>query len=216
MKKSMYSLILSEEVVDAIDRLAYEKQTSRSALINRILAEYVSYTTPEMRREEIFSAIGQILNSSLQPVKSSDSLLVLSSALEYKYNPTVRYSLELYRGKDAIGVMKASLRSQNQRLLATMNSFCLLWQQAEQSMIGQTEALVEHGRYTRVFRLRAGGLSSMVSAEALGNMIAEYVTAYDHAMKDHFHCIALGMQEEGKERVFLHYRKYITNAKEII
>ena len=47
MKKSMYSLMLSEQVVEAIDRLALEQNTNRSRLINEILADYLSLVTPE-------------------------------------------------------------------------------------------------------------------------------------------------------------------------
>ena len=43
MKKSVYSLVLMDDVVDAIDKLAYSMNTSRSNLINQILAEKVSY-----------------------------------------------------------------------------------------------------------------------------------------------------------------------------
>ena len=49
MGKTVYSLVLTDEVIEEIDRLAYTMGTSRSALIDRILAEKVSYTTPEMR-----------------------------------------------------------------------------------------------------------------------------------------------------------------------
>lgn len=45
MKKTVYSLVLSENVVAEIDRLAYHKGTNRSNMINQIIAEYVSYTT---------------------------------------------------------------------------------------------------------------------------------------------------------------------------
>ena len=55
MNKSVYSLVLSDEVVDAIDRLAYSMNTSRSNLINQILAEKLSLMTPEMRMRQIFS-----------------------------------------------------------------------------------------------------------------------------------------------------------------
>ena len=47
--KNVYSIVLSSDVVDKIDRLAYERGTNRSNMINQILAEYVSYTTPEKR-----------------------------------------------------------------------------------------------------------------------------------------------------------------------
>ena len=38
MKKSMYSLMLADEVVKAVDELAAEHGTNRSNMINQILA----------------------------------------------------------------------------------------------------------------------------------------------------------------------------------
>ena len=49
MGNSIYSLVLSDNVVDAVDTLAHSSGLSRSAMINRILAERVALTTPEMR-----------------------------------------------------------------------------------------------------------------------------------------------------------------------
>ncbi len=46
MSKSVYSVVLMDDVVDAVDRLAYEAGTNRSNMINRILAEYVQLATP--------------------------------------------------------------------------------------------------------------------------------------------------------------------------
>ena len=40
MNKSVYSLVLADEVVEAIDRMAYSMNTSRSNLINQILADH--------------------------------------------------------------------------------------------------------------------------------------------------------------------------------
>ena len=48
------------EIVDRIDSLAYERGTNRSNLINQILAEYVSYTTPEMRMHAIFEEMEKL------------------------------------------------------------------------------------------------------------------------------------------------------------
>lgn len=47
VNKSVYSLVLADDVVEAIDRLAYSMNTSRSNLINQILAERVQLLTPE-------------------------------------------------------------------------------------------------------------------------------------------------------------------------
>ncbi len=57
MKKSVYSLVLMDDVVNAIDDMAYQMNTSRSNLINQILAEHVSYITPEMRMKDIFDCV---------------------------------------------------------------------------------------------------------------------------------------------------------------
>ena len=98
MKKSVYSLVLSDDVIAAVDRAAYQNGLSRSAMINRILAQAVSYTTPEQRMSEILSQVERLLNGEVFQSLSqpSDSMMSLRSALAYKYNPNVRYSVERY------------------------------------------------------------------------------------------------------------------------
>ena len=49
MNKSMYSLILMDDVVREIDKIALRMNTNRSNLVNQILAEYASMMTPEKR-----------------------------------------------------------------------------------------------------------------------------------------------------------------------
>mgnify|MGYP006344792163 CR=1 FL=1 len=56
MHKSLYSLMLMDDVIKAIDRLALQQSTNRSNLVNQILAEYVSMTTPEKRVNNIFKS----------------------------------------------------------------------------------------------------------------------------------------------------------------
>ena len=100
MQKSVYSIVLSDDVVAQIDRLAYRHNTNRSNMINQILAEYVSYVTPEKRMQDTFRRMESILQAAdtfqvlMQP---TDSTLTLRSAIAYKYNPSVRYAVELYR-----------------------------------------------------------------------------------------------------------------------
>lgn len=54
LQKSLYSLMLMDDVVREIDRLALQQNTNRSNFINQILAEYVSLMTPEKRIGNIF------------------------------------------------------------------------------------------------------------------------------------------------------------------
>ena len=55
MKRSVYSLVLMDDVVQAVDDLACRLGTSRSNLINQILAERVSLATPEKRMKDVFT-----------------------------------------------------------------------------------------------------------------------------------------------------------------
>ena len=63
VSKSVYSLVLSDDVVAAVDRAAYGLGTSRSNLINQLLADYVSFITPEKRRKDIFDSLASVLDS---------------------------------------------------------------------------------------------------------------------------------------------------------
>lgn len=91
MKKSVYSLVLMDDIVEAVDRVAYSQNTSRSNLINQILAEYLSLMTPEKRMRQVFEQMEQLFDGGgcfqiqTQP---SDAMLSVRSALSFKYKPT--------------------------------------------------------------------------------------------------------------------------------
>lgn len=188
MNKSVYSLVLMDDVVEQIDRIAYEMNTSRSNMINQILAEYVSYMTPEKRMREIFSAVEQQLagGSTFQVLlQPSDTMFSLRSALAYKYNPTVRYSVELYRNaKPLLGELRVSLRSQNSTLLLYLLQFFKLWVRVEESFLGRTESTVEDGRFIRKLVLRSEGAEP--DNETVGEAIAAYIDLFDRALKAFF------------------------------
>ena len=57
MKKTVYSLVLSEDVVREIDKLATRRGTNRSNMVNQILAEYTSLITPEKRMSHLLSEV---------------------------------------------------------------------------------------------------------------------------------------------------------------
>ena len=188
MNKSVYSLVLSDEIVQEIDRMAYEAGASRSAMINQVLADYVRYTTPEKRMREVFSAIehmliGSVFEPQLQP---SDSMFSLRSALDYKYNPSVRYSVELYKNaRPLLGELRVSVRSQNSALVLAMLQFFKLWTQIENKYIGRVECAIEDGRYLRKLRLTDEKLTN----EQIGSGIAGYINLLDSALKQYFETI---------------------------
>lgn len=184
MGKSVYSIVLSDGVIEAVDRLAYRQSTSRSAMIDRILAEYVSFQTPEMRMREIFEQAERLLTAAdgFQPIlQPSDSMMSLRSALCYKYNPTVRYSVELFRdGGCSRGELRVSLRSQSGGLILCLKQFFRLWDKLEHAYIGETESESQDGRYLRALTLPD------VPEQRQGEIIAGYISALDTAMKAFF------------------------------
>lgn len=141
MAKSLYSLILSDEVVAQIDRLALRQGTNRSSLVNRILADYVSMTTPEKRIDAIFRQVEGLLasDSELVPFFTPNrTSMSMKSSLEYKYRPTIRYEVQLYRepGK-SIGELTVAFRTQSRSLLDATERFFLFWKRLEDAYISR-------------------------------------------------------------------------------
>ena len=191
MKKSIYSLLLSDAVVEAADRLAYQKGTSRSALIDELLAETLSCVTPEMRMRDIFVSLEEIMKTSQAfrlMGRNSDSMLSMHSALQYKYRPTIRYSIELYRQfrGNIFGELRIQSRTQNGQLLEALEDFYRIWIEAERRILGHDAA---------AYSLSAGRLSRSLSLpkrqtyyrdEALGSGIGSYIQCFDRGMKIYF------------------------------
>lgn len=199
MQKSIYSLVLSDRVVAEIDRLAYESGTSRSNIVNQILAEYVSYTTPEKRTRNIFASLEALLgsNAAMQVMMApTDSMFALRSAISYKYNPSVKYSIELNKAPlspngGEIGEFRASVRSQSSSLTLCLLQFYKLWAGLETAYTGLSEYSTDGTRYIRKLYVRKnpsrGAAEEVQLGEAaVGEAIAAYVNAFDEALKAYF------------------------------
>lgn len=182
--KNVYSVVLSSDVVEAVDRLAYENGTNRSGMINRILADYVSYQTPEMRFLEIFRHMQEVLaDTQMIAAAPSETMLSLRSALAYKYNPTVRYSVELFRGeREELGELRVSLRTQNRELILCMMQFYHLWSEIEKRYRKGIVFAAENGKYARRLIPEKG----RTGIADLGQAIADYINTFDKALKYYF------------------------------
>ena len=211
--KNVYSIVLSSDVVEKIDRLAYENGTNRSNMINQILAEYVSYTTPEKRFREVFRQMQAILeNSAFKAAEPSDTMLSLRSALAYKYNPTVKYNVELYRGEgDEIGELRVSLRTQNAGLILYMTEFYKLWYKIESAYRGEIPCGEASGKFARKLILK--NLNGVQSFD-LGKVIASYVDAFDRALKAYFY--HLESPNTARTAVETIYREYLASNQILV
>ena len=130
-KKSVYSIVLSDRVVEQVDALAYENGMSRSAMINHILAEQLSLTTPEQQMRSILSAAEELLRSggTLQLLPTlADGMLAVKAPVRFKYNPSVRYAVELRTTAQGIsGELRAAARTQSESLTEALDRFFLLF-----------------------------------------------------------------------------------------
>ncbi len=190
MKKNMYSLILAEDVVNAIDKLAEEENTSRSNLINEILAEYVSVTTPEKRINDIFHGIEDLfkqLTGQQVYYQQHDNTLSIKSALEYRYRPTIRYEVELYRAQSGtVGELKVNFRTQSPQLLNRLTEFFALWTRLEELYVAryfegaEINYTLDETRWTRTLKVPRNTLYGQVE---LSRAITDYVRTFDRLMK---------------------------------
>ncbi|NCB51651.1 MAG: hypothetical protein EOM54_07210 [Clostridia bacterium] len=204
MKKALYSLMLNDEVIREVDILAHSQGTNRSYLINQILAEYVSVTTPEQRINEIFSAIEALVAPSRELVPffaPSGMTMSLKSSLEYKYRPTVKYEVELFRsGADTLGELSVVFRTQSAALLSDMTAFFRLWKHVEDTHLAPllsspTDYALFDGKLIRSIAVPAG---RDCTAEELAEAISDYIMFFDTQLKG-FLCGRLSAAEVEKK-----------------
>ncbi len=188
MNKNIYSLVLSDEVVEAVDRLARTERISRSAMVNRILAERVAYTTPEMRLSAVLDSLMNAMTEEFLLDKPAGGTLMARTSLKYRYKPTVRYSVELFseNGKRA-GELKVSFRTTNAELIRDLTGFFKRWTALEQRYIaglisGDIVYEIAEGRFSRTLNMPSGE----VSDNELGAAVAEYMEMFDNTMKRYF------------------------------
>jgi hypothetical protein len=106
-------------------------------MINRILAEYLSFETPEQRTKNIYETIiayfektGAFQKFAQQQANS----LTICSALSFKYNPTVNYRVKVYKlYNDIVGEIKLCFRTQNKQLVHHLSNFYEMWIDIEES-----------------------------------------------------------------------------------
>lgn len=173
MKRSIYSLVLADDVIKAVDREASRLGTSRSNLINQILAAELSCVTPEMRMRDIFSSLTEHIGRSFQiQQQHSASLMTMKTALEFKYRPTISYRVELARSPDIfIGTLRVSVRTMNEKLTEMFGNFFLYWSAMESEYLGKfkyKDDLSDLSPVTFVRKLLNTGLDEQNTACAIG------------------------------------------------
>lgn len=187
--KNIYSLVLSDDVIDEIDSMARSAGLSRSAMVNQILAEKTRCITPEMRVKQITNAIREAVGGEFYLAQQpSPATVACRTALKYRYKPTLRYSVELFAvARKRTGELKVSVRSQSGQLNDDLTGFFQCWVKLEQKYLADkiTRDLmfrIEPGKFVRTLDLPP----KEVSDEKLGQAVAAYMEMLDETMKLYF------------------------------
>ena len=188
MKKTLYSLMLNDEVVREVDAMAHSLGTNRSNLINQILAEYVNYETPERRINNVLSAVEQLMapTRELVPFFAPNTLsLSLKSSLQYKYRPTVKYEVELFKsGGESIGELSVMFRTQSAALISAITDFFRLWKSIEDAHLrSATGAHIDYALYDGKFVRSIALPDKDCTAEQLAGALSEYIKLFDKLLK---------------------------------
>ena len=133
------------------------------------------------------------------------------TALSYKYNPTVRYSIELFREPDKEqGVIKVSTRTTNSALLSKMLEFYNLWAQLEYNYGFLGKDSYENGVFKRPIIHRENPLAERNAKKgaAASELIADYISLFDAALKLYF--------SDNTDEIQPLYDDYIKSNSEII
>ncbi len=188
MRKSLYSLMLMDEVVRQIDMMALQQNTNRSNLVNQILAEYVSMITPEKRVNNIFRSIEELINQcgmGIVPYVSPNQMTMsLKSSLEYKYRPTIKYEVSLNRSAEhgIIGELSVVFRTQSESLISAMTDFFRLWTKLENTYrkdVNINYALYD-GKFIRSIHIKP---NVNYTNEEIGDNISTYIQVFDKLVK---------------------------------
>ena len=200
MSKSVYSMVLSDEVVALIDREAFRRGASRSQMINEVLAEYVGYSTEERRISELIDNLNELLvgENRLRVVRRQQSAIDFLSALNYKYSPRVTYSVDLFTEKN-YGELKIALRTTNPDLIAITAEFFNDYIETEREAGVKAVYGVRDGKLVR--RL---DFSRVETAKELADAISCYVNILDRLFNEYVYDFPFG---SARKNLKLNYKK---------
>ena len=186
MGKSVYSLVLNDEVVDIVDKMARLNGMSRSNMIEKILADAVRYETPEIRANSIFDEIERLIsrsNSMRYLAQPSQYMASIMSALDYRYNPAIKYSVELFPSSDHLGQLKVTLRTQNSILINLISDFYSYYTYLEKKYYNPNARYLYDGvKFTRLFDFPKVNITTKELAEKL----TLYVKDFDELLNVYF------------------------------
>lgn len=209
MKKSIYSLMLFDEIVEKIDQMAYVNYTNRSQLINEILAEHLGLVTPEQNIQTILETLKNNFSDSLSISQiNKNSSIQFGKSLKYKYRPKVKYSIEFVGvGGQKYAVLKISSRTKSVDLNHHFDKFFEIICELEAQHISSGEIIYEtsaNHKFIREFR-EEGSVSR--DPKSVVSLLTSYLKMIDAAIDVYFE----NNGEDARPKIKQLYQQYLDN-----
>ena len=118
-------------------------------------------------------------------VTPNQHTMSMKSSLQYKYRPTIKYEVELYRAPEgAIGELTVSFRTQSQALLEAIAHFFRFWKRLEDAYIsGLYSAPINYELYDGKFVRSIAAPDKDCTTDELAAALSEYIKLFDRLMK---------------------------------
>ena len=180
MGKSVYSMVLDDEVVRCVDIAAAKTGESRSQFINRVIAKEVGFATSRQRLDDIIDAIDVCLatHEKMRMVRRQKAAVDFLSALNYKYSPRVTYSVDLYP-EEKKAKLTIALRTTSPELTALCANFFEIISKLEENSCNKRLFGVEDGKVVRIMTLPKD-----VDTLEAARIITRYVNYFDKLLND--------------------------------
>ncbi len=184
MSKSVYSLMIFDEIVEQIDQRASKNNQNRSQVINEILADHLGLITPEQKIQKILTYLSENLSDTLNVNGlNKNSSIHFDKNLDYKYHPKVQFTYEFTgTGDDKFAVLKISSRTKNDKLNKLFNQFFNKIVELEHRncfYLGTNPKNESKHKFVREFRIE-GSVSKNINEVA--KFLLDYLMMVDEAM----------------------------------
>ncbi len=198
MAKSVYSMLLSDEVIEKVDAIALKNGLSRSQVVNNCLADYLGVKLTKSIIDELIASLTNAIcdHNRMRIARRQTYAVDYYSAVNYKYSPRVTYSVDFIESGQA-GELKISLRSTSQELAQIFSNFFNDFISVEKSVNPNVSFYIEDGKLIR--RLDFSKISSL---EELSFAITEYVKILDMLLNKYVYEFSSGLQSESLERSY--------------
>lgn len=217
MSKQIYSLVLSDQVIEKVDREALVKGSNRSQIINDMLCQTFGIWTPDLKMNRVMDLMSETLGEieTMQMVSASHgNTLQLRTTVAYKYNPKLKYVIEMSgKSRPTMAVLKIYSRTTSELFLQSLVMFFGYLNDFEERIeasINFRQVLSKGYAFDEkrfVKEIQCDWTTKDVEAEAIARYLSNYILFLDESLKMYFN--AYGNWQFIDQQMGALYKKYL-------